>query len=183
MPVPDDKHLWIFAIICTQSIPEAMSSFTDPVSMSVLKLQSISAFTSTTSYTSISVAVEKHPVSTSVGLSLYFKFCSTLGTSTATLREWLFLLWSVPGMGDLLLFTVEHTAQSFISHPSLSSEAPEWHSKLCPAVIIYPCSGLMYKTLIPNIWHIFIYVSQNYCYSHISITVKNFYGFAQHYPK
>lgn len=98
------------SIICTQSTPEAMSSFTDPVSMSVLKLQSISAFTSTTSYTGISVAVKKHPVSTSVGLSLYFKFCSTLRTSTATLREWLFLLWSVPGMGDLLLFTVEHTA-------------------------------------------------------------------------
>lgn len=32
-----------------------------------------------------------------------------------------------------------------------------------------------------NILHIFIYVSQNYCY--ISITVKNFHGFAQHYPK
>lgn len=54
--------------------------------------------------------------------------------------------------------------------------------------IVYPCSGLMCKTLIVyrtiiNILHIFIYVSQNYCYSHISITVKNFYGFAQHYAK
>lgn len=46
----------------------------------------------------------------------------------------MFSLHSVLGLGELLLFTVEHTAQPFTNHPLLISEVPEWHSKLCPAV-------------------------------------------------
>lgn len=118
------------SINCTHSIPlshEFFHRLSIHAGIKVVKHQ----WLHWTSYTGISVAIEKQPVSTSVGLLLYSMFYSTLGTSTATLRARLFQLCSVLGMGDLLLFTVEDTAQPFISHPFPISEVPEWHSSYC----------------------------------------------------